>query len=218
MADPFGLGAANLASPSSWMTPSSLFTPGVSAAQITTAIRYENMVAALLNLGTLGLAGDASVAFSGQDLYGNAVGGRERVVAGIGTAMALAPAAIAGGKAALSAVRGASRVSGAKGAAAETRLTTVLGSGRDVAPYAKRPGFNVLNMDNLPATEWPRQNALWLNQAIRRGDDIWLVTDPAKHTQLMQQLGKSSYYLDLELPMLQQYNGVNAIPKYITSP
>ncbi len=106
----------------------------------------------------------------------------------------------------------------AKTAAAETRLTTVLGSGRDVAPYANRPGFNVLNMDSLPASEWPRQNALWLNQAITRGDNIWLLTDPAKHTQLMQQLGKSSYYLDLELPMLQQYNGVNAIPKYIPSP
>jgi len=105
-----------------------------------------------------------------------------------------------------------------KTTAAETRLTTVLGSGRDVAPYANRPGFNVLNMDNLPASEWPRQNALWLNEAIQRGDNIWLVTDPVKHTQLMQQLGKSSYYLDLELPMLQQYSGINAIPKYITSP
>lgn len=98
--------------------------------------------------------------------------------------------------------------------AAETRMTTVLGSGRDVAPYANRPGFNVLNMDNLPASEWSRQNALWLNQAVTRGDQIWLVTDPAAHAQLMQQLGKSSYYLDLELPMLNQYSGVDAIPKF----
>jgi hypothetical protein len=102
----------------------------------------------------------------------------------------------------------------AEGTVAETRMTTVLGSGRDVAPYANRPGFNVLNMDNLPASEWSRQNALWLNQAVTRGDQIWLVTDPAAHAQLMQQLGKSSYYIDLELPMLNQYSGVNAIPKF----
>jgi hypothetical protein len=75
-------------------------------------------------------------------------------------------------------------------------------------------------MDNLPASEWPRQNALWLNQAVRRGDDIWLVTDPAKHAAFLKSLPNNpqSFYLNLELPMLNQYSGVNAIPKYITSP
>lgn len=110
---------------------------------------------------------------------------------------------------------GASMSVAADAAAADSRMVTVLGSGRDVAQYANRPGFNVLNMDNLPMSEWPRQNALWLNQAITRGDEIWLVTDPAAHAQLMQQLGKSSYYIDLELPMLNQYSGVNAIPKFV---
>jgi len=94
-------------------------------------------------------------------------------------------------------------------------MVTVLGSGKDVAQYANQPGFNVLNMDNLPTSEWPRQNALWLNQAITRGDEIWLVTDPAVHAQLMQQLGYSSFYLDLELPMLKQYSQINAVPKYV---
>jgi RHS repeat-associated protein len=46
----------------------------------------------------------------------------------------------------------------------------------------------------------------WLNAAIRRGDGIWLVTDPAAHTALMNSIGRTSYYLDLELPMLEEYN------------
>ena len=95
---------------------------------------------------------------------------------------------------------------------------TVIGSGADTRAFQDRPGFNVLNMDNLPEDEWPRQNALWLNDAIRRGDDIWQVTDPDKHADLMKELKKSSYYLDLELPMLEHYRGVNVIPMFPTRP
>jgi RHS repeat-associated protein len=104
--------------------------------------------------------------------------------------------------------------------AVEQPMITVLGSGRDVAAYANRPGFNVLNMDSLPPAEWPRQNALWLNEAIVRGDDVWLVTDPIRHQQLLNELPSrpQSFYLNLELPMLQQYNGVNVVPHYATSP
>jgi hypothetical protein len=94
---------------------------------------------------------------------------------------------------------------------------TVIGSGADVRAYQGR-GFNVLNMDDLPPSEWPRQNALWLNDAIQRGDDIWLVTDPKKHAKLMKEVKKSSYYLDLELPMLEHYQGVNVIPMFPTRP
>jgi len=97
---------------------------------------------------------------------------------------------------------------------AESKMVTVLGSGRDVSAYAGKSGFNVLDMSKVPEAEWARKNAEWLNSALRRGDDIWLVTDPAKHTQLMQQLGKQSYYLDLELPMLEQF-GANTIPKFV---
>jgi len=71
-------------------------------------------------------------------------------------------------------------------------MVTVLGSGRDVSAYAGKPGFNVLDMSKVPEAEWARTNAEWLNAAMRRGDDLWLVTDPVKHTQLMQQLGKES--------------------------
>jgi hypothetical protein len=62
------------------------------------------------------------------------------------------------------------------------------------------------------------QNALWLNNAIQNGDQIWLVTDPEAHAALLQSLPgqPQSAYLNLELPMLNQYSGVNAIPTYAT--
>jgi RHS repeat-associated protein len=102
----------------------------------------------------------------------------------------------------------------------QSPMVTVLGSGRNVRQYAGRPGFNVLNMDNLPQAEWPRQNALWLNEAVRRNDDFWLVTDPASHSAFLSNLPDKpqSFYLNLELPMLEQYTGVNVIPKYPTLP
>jgi len=37
----------------------------------------------------------------------------------------------------------------------------------------------------------------------KRRHEGWLVTDPAKHADLMARLGKNSYYLSLELPRLQ---------------
>jgi hypothetical protein len=107
--------------------------------------------------------------------------------------------------------------SGYSHAAESETMTTVLGSGRDVAAYAGKPGFNVLDMSSVPEQEWARTNAEWLNSAMQRGDNIWLVTDPAAHAQLMQQLGKSSYYLDLELPMLEEFNASPVI-KYAVPP
>jgi RHS repeat-associated protein len=92
-------------------------------------------------------------------------------------------------------------------------MVTVVGSGSDVARYAGRPGFNVLDMSEIPEAEWPRANAEWLNAAMQRGDTIWLVTDPAVHAQLMLQLGKSSYFLDLELPMLEEF-GADVVPNF----
>jgi len=92
-------------------------------------------------------------------------------------------------------------------------MTTVLGSRSDVAQYAGRPGFNVLDMSGVPEAEWPRVNAELLNAAMQHGDIIWLVTDPAAHAQLMLQLGKSSYYLDLELPMLEEF-GADVVPQF----
>jgi hypothetical protein len=98
--------------------------------------------------------------------------------------------------------------------AADSPMITVLGSGRDVAPYVGQPGFNTFTGAGIPAAELDTQNALWLNNAIQSGDQIWLVTDPAAHQALMNQLNLQSAYLNLELPMLE-YSGVNAIPKFV---
>jgi len=61
-------------------------------------------------------------------------------------------------------------------------------------------------MGAVAESKWARTNAEWLNAAIRRGNSIWLVTDPAAHTALMNSIGRTSYYLDLELPMLEEYD------------
>jgi len=103
--------------------------------------------------------------------------------------------------------------------AAERRTITILGSMQDVAPYANRHGFNVLDLSNVPKEEWARENAGWLNDAIVRGDDIWLVTDPVKRSaELMAKYGtdQGSAYISLELPMLEQYSGVNVIDAFAT--
>jgi hypothetical protein len=90
-------------------------------------------------------------------------------------------------------------------------MTTVLGSKADVAPFVGKPGFNTFTGEGIPAAELDRANAQWLNQAIQRGDNILLKTDPAAHAQFLQTLpgNPQSAYLNLELPMLQQYEGVN---------
>jgi hypothetical protein len=62
---------------------------------------------------------------------------------------------------------------------------TVLGSMQDVAPYAGKEGFNVLDMSAVPKEEWGRVNAEWLNQAVVRGDDIWLTGSGANASTLI---------------------------------
>ena len=103
-------------------------------------------------------------------------------------------------------------------AAAGSRMTTVLGSGRDVASYVGKPGFNTFTGAGIAPAELDTQNALWLNNAIQRGDQLWLVTDPAAHQALMDLKGLQSAYLNLELPMMGEYSGVNAIPKFAPPP
>ena len=70
----------------------------------------------------------------------------------------------------------------------------------------------------ISQAELDTQNALWLNNAIQNGDQIWLVTDPEAHAAFLQSLPgqPQSAYLNLELQLLNQYSGVNAIPKYVT--
>ena len=72
----------------------------------------------------------------------------------------------------------------------------------------------MLDMSSVPKAEWSRYNAEWLNQAIVRGDDVWLVTDPVKRSaELMRKYGtdQGSAYISMELPMLEEYSGINLI-------
>jgi len=85
------------------------------------------------------------------------------------------------------------------------RLKTVLGNGQDVAPYIAKPGYNVLEMDRtLPLATRKEINIRWLDDAIDRGDDIILKTDPIKWDRFMRESGKESFYNEIELPRLLQ--------------
>jgi hypothetical protein len=92
----------------------------------------------------------------------------------------------------------------------------------DVAPFANNPArFNVLDMSAVPKAEWSRYNAEWLNRALVRGDDIWLVTDPVKRSaELMRKYGtdQGSAYMNLELPMLEEYNSANVFRNFGAKP
>jgi hypothetical protein len=104
-------------------------------------------------------------------------------------------------------------------AAAERPLITVIGSLRDTEPFIGREGFNVLNVpkdvyESMTPEEFDALNTRWLQSAINRGDEIWLVTDPIKHAELMETLGTNSRYLDLELPLLEQTGSATAKNAY----
>jgi len=94
------------------------------------------------------------------------------------------------------------------------RQTTLIGSGRDTRGVASDwPGHNVLDVPDWSA----KLNIKWLDSAIRRGDDIFLATDPVKHSALMQELGLWSAFTDLELLYLRfkgyVQDGVYMVPK-----
>jgi RHS repeat-associated protein len=91
---------------------------------------------------------------------------------------------------------------------------TVIGSGADVAPYVGRAGYNTFTGVGIAPANLDSENALWLNAAIQNGDTIMQVTDPAVHQALMNSLGLQSSYLNLEIPMLNEYENVNVILNY----
>jgi hypothetical protein len=106
-------------------------------------------------------------------------------------------------------------------AAAEQRTIAVLGSRRAIAAggYVTRPRFDVFRpAANITKQEIDRANAEWLNAAVVRGDEIWLVTHPEQHARFLQSLPpgafESSNYIHLELPMLEQYKAVELVIKY----
>ncbi|NCC49581.1 MAG: RHS repeat-associated core domain-containing protein [Spartobacteria bacterium] len=83
------------------------------------------------------------------------------------------------------------------------KLKTVLGSSQDVAPFKGKPGYNVLEMDTtLPLDTRKGLNIQWLDEAIDRGDDIILKTDPFEWERFMREIGKESFYNEVELPRL----------------
>jgi hypothetical protein len=105
--------------------------------------------------------------------------------------------------------------------AAQERTITVLGSRRaiEAGGYVTRPRFNVFRpAANMTKQEIDRANAEWLNAALVRGDEIWLVTHPEQHARFLQSLPpgafESSNYIHLELPMLEQYKAVESIIGY----
>lgn len=96
------------------------------------------------------------------------------------------------------------------------KQVTVLGSLRDTERYKYRKGFNVLNVpdsvyNKMEPEQFDMLNAQWLNGPLRRGEEVWLVTNPLEHTVLMLTLSDAkgrwitSRYLELEIPMLNHF-------------
>jgi hypothetical protein len=87
--------------------------------------------------------------------------------------------------------------------AGSNQTIAVMGSGRDVAPYASRPGFNVFSpSEGLTPAQLDAMNVAWAKDALK--GQTWLVTDPIAHQELMIQLGLASKYIDLELPLVEE--------------
>lgn len=85
------------------------------------------------------------------------------------------------------------------------KMKTVLGNGADVAPFRGKPGYNVLDMDRtLPLDTRKAININWLDDAINRGDDLILKTDPIEWDSFMRRIGKESFYNEVELPHLMK--------------
>jgi RHS repeat-associated protein len=93
MADPFGLGAMSAAA-SSWVpyTPNPMLESMLNGPSMAEQMHYQETVATLLNIATLGLANEAAITFGGADLQGNTVSGRERLATAVGFAAAFIPA------------------------------------------------------------------------------------------------------------------------------
>jgi RHS repeat-associated protein len=105
--------------------------------------------------------------------------------------------------------------------AAESRMTTVIGSMDDVAAFKNVPGYNVLERPaGMTDAEFGRYNAEWMNSALQRGDTIMAVTDPAAHQAMLEGIetglsGKSNY-LNIELPMLEHFGAT--VPSQVSVP
>jgi RHS repeat-associated protein len=117
--------------------------------------------------------------------------------------------------------------------AAGSQMTTVIGSGQDVAAFmenngfqnvaeAQKAGYNVFDWQSIP-DQYERnvQNALWFNDALQSGSPVLQLTEPNGWENLLYNSEEGypahgSGFLDTEIPMLQNYEGVNVIPQYVT--
>jgi hypothetical protein len=93
------------------------------------------------------------------------------------------------------------------------RTITVIGSMRDVAKdgYHLKDGFNTLRVgtyDFMTPAAFDVINRNFMKIAIERGDDFWLVTNPAAHRALSVDKGFQSRFIDLEIPMLESARNV----------
>lgn len=81
------------------------------------------------------------------------------------------------------------------------KTITVLGSLKDTAQYAEEKGFNV-----LPANGWTlEKNKKFVEDALKRGDEIWIVTNPYKHEKLSRSKGFRSEFIETEIPLLEKH-------------
>jgi hypothetical protein len=77
-------------------------------------------------------------------------------------------------------------------------------------PYASC--YNVLDMDRtLPLNTRKVLNIDWLDDAIDRGDAIILKTDPIGWDRFMREIGKESFYNEVELPRLMERGIINDV-------
>jgi len=207
--DPFGLGAVSDAmAAASWFN-----APTPEETQV------QDFLASFVNFVTLGTANLVSSLTTGTDLTGNYLNIDDAFEQTLETATFAASLPLAvitdGGsieaEGALEAGLGESAV--------ESPGITALGSRTDVANFAaQNPGVNTFPWESIAPENWDRENALWLNTAIQRGDTLYYVTDPAVHEATLNSLGitppPQSAYLNLEIPMVQQYEGVNIVHAY----
>lgn len=91
---------------------------------------------------------------------------------------------------------------------------TIIGSLQDAAKFKGRKGFNVLE-EALEGKKWTRQkNIQWLDQAIERGDEFWVVTNPKQHKALAEEKGFISEFIKTEIPHLKKKTGISIIDKF----
>jgi RHS repeat-associated protein len=217
--DPFGLGAVS----------DSLLSSSWFNAPTPEEMQTQQVLADFVNFVTLGAANLISSATSGTDLTGNNLNVADAFQQTLQAVAFVAPLALSlptgGGsleaEGALETGLGEAGATTAETTTADSGMITVIGSRADVAPFVGQPGFNTFPGAGIAPEELDRENALWLNAAIQRGDTIYLVTDPEAHAAALEAAPRplsapppQSAYLNLELPMLNQYEGVNIVHYY----